>query len=70
MYREIKHTAQYASKHPCDEPTSLVELNGCGNRGEVKETSEIGMRTKREPCEDCKDNGASVKNSEWKWVKS
>lgn len=68
MCKELVPRTTFLCGHTLDELAFLVEWEDCDNCGEVKAGPEyLGQTTKRDPCDDCKDNGTWVlENGAWK----
>jgi hypothetical protein len=49
-----------------DELPIVTPWENCGGCGEIKHTGYLGQTTLRDPCDDCKGNGAWVEyDGEW-----
>lgn len=71
MCKELISSTKFLCQHVLDQPSTLIEWEDCGSCGEKKAGPEyLGQTTKREPCEDCKENGAYVKDESGKWVEA
>jgi len=71
MCKELIPSTKFLCEHVLDEPAFLIEWEGCGECGEVKAGPEsLGQTTKREPCDDCKDDGRWVQDDSGRWEKA
>ena len=69
MCKEMIATTRFLCKHVLDQPSILIEWEDCGSCGEKKAGPEyFGQTTKREPCEDCKENGTYVRTESGGWM--
>lgn len=67
MCQKLIDTIEHLCRHRVDSPGRIRELNGCNNCGIIQKTEYLGKTTKRDPCDDCIDNGTYVKsNGVWK----
>ncbi|KND90372.1 Serine/threonine-protein kinase Sgk1 [Tolypocladium ophioglossoides CBS 100239] len=58
MCKELVPSTKFRCKHVLDQPSYLIEWDDCKNCGEIKAGPDfLGRTTKRDPCEDCKENG-------------
>ncbi|KAK2469516.1 hypothetical protein H9L39_18787 [Fusarium oxysporum f. sp. albedinis] len=70
MCKEIIAKTKFICGDGLDQPGFKVPWENCGGCGQVRSTEYLGQTTKKEPCDDCKDNKKWIQNSSGVWVKS
>lgn len=69
MCQQLIDSTRHVCGHTIDSPGTVMALDGCNKCGNIVRTQHMGKSTKRDPCPNCKANGAYVQR-DGKWEKA